>query len=389
MRLTRATKGVEHKVMGEALVSRLAKWRRRFLKSLGARKAPGALVLFACADLLLSPPAVAGSGVTVESVNDYQGTADDLTTCIANGLGFKNGMVTGSGFWTAGKYYTNSQVWDGDFVDPDRTGDWTYDKDYANFDRTSNVDAISYFTGHGYCAGGSSQPCTATVQCSSPVAGTTLPGTCRSAPGMSPVCTYRTPRYVFTNGSGDHHGSQIDYTNGTVKFGESSISGTFAGAAINGGVNLVVLDISCGALVDYWYQELTPMFAGLHLVATIMPTNGDTAMVANRGSTFAARWAANPVSGVGTSWLETHNNLSPYLGSACAGNYATGGGHGINGCGAYLIFSASNTQSDANWKVSTEGWYGIKLDSNDGTGAGYKQWGGMCNYDCVASPWKL
>ncbi|MDC0746043.1 hypothetical protein [Polyangium mundeleinium] len=352
-----------------------------------------AIGAFGIVALFCPSHATAGTGVTIESVNDYSQPGcpgPSLANSIANGDGFRNGLVTGSGFWTAGLRYVDNGVYDGDFVDPQRSGD-SLDHDDLYFDRAG--DAISYFTGHGVCnpnAGATNVTCTSSAQCTSPMPGQSLPGNCKSAPGFpgapaQGLCHYNVNRSLYTCSTGDHYNHSVNYSNTFVKWGESSSAGSWAGAGTNGGINLAVLDISCAVLPQFEWYQLGPLFAGLHIVATVMPVNGDLANVASRGSTFASRWAANASGVVTDAWMETMNNLPQTLGSACS-DYTIGGGRGINGCGLYVAVTMDSTNSAAQWKMNTESWYGLQLDSNDGNGTSYWYTKGFCNYDCVTWP---
>jgi hypothetical protein len=175
----------------------------------------------------------------------------------------------------------------------------------------------------------------------------------------------------------------VNYSNSFVKWGESATAGSWAGAGTNGGTNLVVLDISCAVLPWFEYYQLGPAFAGVHFIATIMPVNGDLANVPSRGSTFAARWAANNLGVVSDAWMETMASMSASDGSAC-GN--VGGGRGINGCGLYFIMTMDSTNSAASNKMTYESWLGLKNEYNDGEGNSYYYTKAMCNYDCVTFP---
>jgi hypothetical protein len=75
-------------------------------------------------------------------------------------------------------------------------------------------------------------------------------------------------------------------------------------AGTNGGTHMIILDISCGVLSTFWYQQLSPAIGGLQLLATIMPVTGDTANVSDRCATFAQRWAANPDGQASAAWLD-------------------------------------------------------------------------------------
>jgi hypothetical protein len=297
-------------------------------------------------------------------------------------------MLPAGSIWAAGARYTDSGVFDTDFFDPQITGN-AADNDTNNFDRSG--DAIAYFTGHGVCnpiSGATNTSCTHNSQCNSPPAGASLPGNCKSAPGFpgapaKGLCHYKADRHLYTCGAVDQHNHDVDYSSGSVKWGEGAQGGGWAGAGTNGGVNLVVLDISCAVLPWFEYYQLGPTFAGVHLITTLMPVNGDLANVSNRGAAFAARWAANSNGNVADAWMETMNSLPQNEGSACG---AVGGGRGINGCGLYFAMTMDGSDSVAQWKINTESWLGLQFDSNDGTGNSYYYTKAYCNYDCVTFP---
>jgi hypothetical protein len=356
------------------------------------RAAMGLLVLSATL-LCPSPPAQAGKGVTVESVNDYKllapdGSAD-LPNSVANGTGFYN-TIASTNFWTKALFYSNASVWDTDFVDPQKTGSAS-DNDTWNFDRTN--DALAYFTGHGIDqAGGGS--CTSSAQCNSPPPGVSGNGFCRTAPPnkTSGFCVYSSPRALVTASSSDKRGHFIRYGNGQTALGEGYY-GNISGAGTNGGVNLAVLDISHGVTAMFWHPELTPAFAGLHLLATIMPISGDTANMPNRGSTFANQYVANPNGSVALAWMETLNSLPQYGTWACGAqvwnDYTHGGGHGINGCGCNFIMSVDSSSYWSNWHINNENWTALSQDSDDANGLSWFTWMALCNYDLASYPWGL
>lgn len=342
----------------------------------------GAALLGAVAS---STPAEAGTRITTEGVDQYVpnqcGWGGALNNRVANNNGFRAGMVTGDGRWTAGANFANSSVWDRDMYDPERTGN-PLDNDTNNFDRAG--DGIAFFSGHGICDGATTTLCTSSTQCNSPPPGASMPSSCKQGPpgsGFPPIgqgwCHYFTPRRAFTCSTSSAHNNDVNYTGGQVKFGESANSGGWSGAGTNGGVNMAILDVSCGVLPQFAPQQLSQAFAGVHLIGTIMPVTGDTADVANRGSAFAARWASNEWQSVAGSWIYVVLDLG---GANCSGG-------GINGCGCNWVQAQHATWAD--WYVNTESWVGVKLDSNDATSSGW--WAGrqICNYNQAQYPYHL
>src|SRR5205085_5957549 len=141
-----------------------------------------------------------------------------------------------------------------------------------------------------------------------------------------------------------------------------------------------VVDISCGVLSTFWWQQLQPAAGGLQLVATIMPVTGDTANVADRGATFAQRWAANPDGQAAAAWLDTLNSLPQKDGGQCVGaNYNQGGGHGINGCGCNFVIAFDTTLAGADNRLNIS-WSTLRDDDRAAKGANYYSARWMCNY---------
>ena len=118
-----------------------------------------------------------------------------------------------------------------------------------------------------------------------------------------------------------------------------------------------------------------------------MPTSGDTATDANRGSHFANGWQYNVNGIVADAWTNTVNTLAE--GSVCGSNGVTSGGYGgINGCGCNVVTTLGANQSEA-YAHREENWSDIQNDSKDGRGNGYMVWTWVCNYDAVTYPWYL
>ena len=322
--------------------------------------------------LLISACAPRSTGLVVESVDDYSlRNGPSLNNSIANGDGFIRGMTIATSPWQLKTKWTDKNVWDTDFLDPDAG---TVGDDQGNFDPPGA--AISYFTGHGFCQDGcSKQSCSTTSACTTPVAGARLPGTCRFSPFDQPRCCYMRDRSAATSGNFDALAGVVNYTSGNVRWGESPSAGTWAGAGTNGGTNLVVLDISCGILPPFWYQALRNANAGAHMIATILVAGGDTANVADRGATFARMWAANPNGNVAQAWLDTLSSLPFGDGGGCGNE----GGHGINGCGCNIVVAMDSTPQSAANKMS-EDWIDLRFDSNDAKGNNWYSARWQCNY---------
>jgi hypothetical protein len=336
-----------------------------------------ATLAFAAA-LTFSACGPSSTGLVVESVDNYSlRNGPSLKNSVANGDGFIQGMTVDGSPWKLSTRWTDQNVWDTDFMDPDAraTGD-----DKSNFDQPGT--AISYFTGHGFCNDGcSTQPCTTTAVCTTPNAnaGERMPGTCRFSPLDNPRCCYMVDRAAAVSGTHDFANGVVNYTSGPIRWGESSSSGGWAGAGTDGGTNLVILDISCGILPPFWYQALRNAAAGVHMIGTLLIAGGDTANVADRGATFAKMWAANPDGSVAQAWLDTLSSLP-----------ASEGG-GINGYGCNIMVAMDATLQAAGQKIG-ESWSDLRSDNNDAKGNSfyYARW--QCNYTLPStgqSAWEL
>jgi hypothetical protein len=321
--------------------------------------------------------------IIVESVNNYGGgpnctTPPNLCNSIANGDGFLQGMVFPGSRWRAAARYTDTLVYDTDFAD---LGVNSLGKDQTYFDRSGI--AVAYFTGHGIGDHGCSTiSCSSTSQCNQPntAAGggiPRLPGSCRFSPMDAPRCCYMVDRQAATfSPNHDKFGGRINYTGGPIRWGESPESGGWAGAGIDGGANLVVLDISHGVLPTFWVQTFVRANAGVQMIATMMTAGGDAAHLADRGKTFATFYKANENARVSESWVQTMNSLPANEGISCPGG---GGGHGFNGCGCNIIIGMDHTLERAEGSLR-EGWVHLSHDSNDAFGNQFFAARWVCNY---------
>jgi hypothetical protein len=322
-------------------------------------------------------------------IQEAQNYVTGLTTGTHNPIGFRASVnwqdpISGS-----------QDVYDTDFTDPDFTGH-AYDDDTDQFDKAGTFSA--YFCGHGMCdddpANGPS--CTASSQCNSPPAGSSLPGACIGSgpPTNSPGrCTYLRDRNFVINGVPfNQYGGYLDYTNGgIIKWGENRYTGNWAGASTNGGSNFSIISNSCGLRPPYYYQETRNLFAGLQLLGIIMPitANSDDVDAPDRGTYVAQGYAQNANSSVGLSFAYSILSMAQSEGGGCpagAPNYTYGGGHGIGGCGASDAISAASTASEAQGKATVESWYDMNDPSLNGTGNGYFYVRLVCNYDCNTYP---
>jgi hypothetical protein len=363
----------------------------------------------ALAPLVTGDARASSTTVGFEAVCDYGGgckpNTSDLPNAIPNCAGFSSWM-TNSFFhsvFTHGPEYTDSSVFDTDFIDPELT---LGGADYGNFDPSGQ--AISYFCGHGTSDDGfgNVSSCGSGVLCGSSANctaarnpyGTGTTGVCRHAPGDNSgkvqygYCSYPTNRYIIINEPSPRYSNAIDYSTGRfIAFGESPTSGTWRGAGTDGGTNVVVLDLSNGLQPGFPIQNLMPAFAGVHEIMTIMPTYGDTAMVADRGSAFAESYIFNTYGDYepSTAWLEAINQLSGEGGvctDPCGATKVTSGGWGgINGCGCNVVMAMGANSSEPNQHIR-ETWNDIQNDALDGRGNSYYAWYYLCNYDTTTYP---
>jgi hypothetical protein len=374
------------------------------MKRIHMKPAAHGLIALAGA-LLILPAAQASNGVMTESVNWYdrsKGACEvpNLCNSNANAAGLRSKLSQNPGFWQILQPFQDSAVFDSDFVDPELK---TNGDDGNNFDQPGS--AISYVTAHGVCnAGVASQRCTSSSQCTNPPPQLGPFGKCQWAPAESTgACHYEAPRPIVVSSTSSSFGNRVFYNNAPnnfgmnnmVRFGESPNSGGWAGAGTNGGANLVVLDISCGTYRPTLSQDLLGLFGGLHMVATIMPVNGDTANVPNRGSALAQQFLANPNGSVVDAWLNVPNIIG-FDGSCSQGSplpplppgnppppgFPGAGGGGINGCGANVAFARDNA-----FGRFGETWSQLRDDTLDDTGGiGVSGARFFCNYDCHKFP---
>jgi hypothetical protein len=315
------------------------------------------------------PPYPDSNGIVVESVNNFGGVGD---------LQNSNMVFPGSPFHRSLRWI-DPQVNDTDFVDPALN---PLGIDSGNFDLPGT--AISYLTAHGSTADGcTSVTCTTTAACPEfrDFTHPPVPRTCRYSPMDPARCCNMVDRLAIVNGSGDRFGGSINYTSGPIRWGNSPATGGWAGAGTSGGTNVVVLDISHGVLPPFWRETFQNAAAGVQLILTMMTAGGDTAIVADRGSTFAAFFRANPNMSVAQAWKDTMNSLPFNEGATCP---TGGGGHGFNGCGCNVALGFDNTLDRAKAALG-ESWIDITHANNVGLGnqALWVEW--QCNYPLEAT----
>jgi hypothetical protein len=344
------------------------------------------LIAFAMtATCALAAPARAQSrGIITEAVNIY-GPKDSLFNSIANADGFRQGMTQPGSSWFEQTRYVDSEVFDTDFIDPELFGAGNGD-DTHNFDQTGA--GIAFFSGHGSNQDGTNQMCLFNSDCRSPPQGAGLPAVCVAIPNqVFRTCHYTLPRFLITNSPGDKYNGAVQLSRaGGVAWGESTSSGAWDKAGTNGGINLAVVDISFGLIPSTW-SVIQSAFAGVHLWATIMPTAGDVANVADRGSKFAAFFQANSNTTVADSWAYTLNSLGSEGGNCGSSDGSTGGGGGINGCGCNVIVSVDADVQHAAAKIDSESWNQLPFDTFDARGDSAMSFEWLCNYDAVKYGW--
>ena len=353
--------------------------------------------------LALASPAIGGSGVTIEAVDHYHGRGDII--CIAEADGFQAWSTISfpifffpSPTFTRGLRWVDDDVWDTDFMDPDRTGNWR-DDDTNQFDRAS--DAMTYVCLHGTCNDYTTQACTSSTQCNRPGGGQSLPGTCVSAPpGGSGFCAYNTPRQlIMADTPNSRNAGFVDYSTGSVAWGESPNATAWAGAGTNGGVNFAILSNSCGLRPPFFWEEVGSVLAGVHVLGIVMPVDinaagasADDVDAPARGGLVGIQRLINANGSVGLAWAFSLNSLPQNDGSGCpigSTSYASGGGHGISGCGAQVAISVGPDLPTAEWHNGSESWWGMLDDGLDPHGAAWLAWFASCNYDCNRFDWRL
>ncbi|PHV12969.1 hypothetical protein [Chitinimonas sp. BJB300] len=324
----------------------------------------------------LLPAQAAETGITIEAVDAYSCGA--LSNDIPNVDNFRTRMLSIGGY-TAGLRYVNGLVYPTDFTDPQVLSGGA---DTFNFDRTG--DAIAYFSGHGTCDDQTNTACTTNAGCPT-VAGLQKQCLRFTDSPLTGRCVYSRPRNIVVDKTGSSC-QLVNYSTGGVRWGEDPTAGTWAGAGTNGGINLAIIDNSCGITPGMYIPQLLKTFAGVSSIALIMPTRvgSDTADVANRGRAFADRYVANVNSAVGPSWTSAINSVTG--GSSCAFG---GGSHGVVGCGAHIYVSLEVNQARAEWANRTESWVQLRNEANDGIGSGWMSWLYTCNYDCNNHPFFL
>ena len=352
--------------------------------------------------------------IETEAVDDFScqpGFGSNID-CLGEAANYYNGLVFSGSQFVGGSQWQNDLVYDTDFVDPNISG-VAHGNDTNNFDQYGLFS--SYYCGHGECndVPSNSPSCTASSQCNNAPAGYANPGYCMPAgpPTNSPgVCAYVADK-VWVVGNGRmvngvcEENPPTNYYNGyihpnwggtQVRLGESSYSGSWANAGINGGVNFSVISNSCTTTPGtFWYEE-NPIMGGVQLLGFVAPsTNGSDEWAGTQRGTYAAEgYSVNENSSVGLDWIDGLNSIDPSNGPACpvgaGSNYPTdytyGGGHGIGGCGVQAAFAVDSTEAAAEYDVNTSSWVVMTYDANDSEGGNWFWWNYTCNFDCNTYP---
>ena len=304
-----------------------------------AIKAAGAFVaLIAASNNALAQ----NTSIRLETVSNYQfvsgGSTINDTDANTEGQGFWSAMLGVGTGWTAGAWYTDSQVWDTDFHDPDRTGN---PSDYdAYFDAPGT--GISMFIGHGFCDDGIVRSCVTSADCS---LGSYCPGGTAPTPGTVRTCIKQKARVLQTSSASSAHNNIVYYGKSfglsattNIALGEDTASGGWSAAGSNGGTNVAIIVNSCGVRSKYMNTGTANIFAGVHALLMTMPTNAviatgmvsppvqysDTVQWSARGSTLANLILSNQNAAMADAWLApTMVNLKDplvcFLQSACSG----------------------------------------------------------------------
>jgi hypothetical protein len=164
--------------------------------------------------------------------------------------------------YTAGVRFTNGLVFPADFIDPEVV---LGGADTTNFDRPG--DAIAYFSGHGTCDDQTNTVCTSMASCPD-ISGLEKRCLRYTESPLEGRCVYSRPRNIVVDPTGTSC-QLVNYSTDGVRWGEGPSTGAWAGAGTNGGINLAVIDNSCGITPDLYIPELLNAFAGISTIALI------------------------------------------------------------------------------------------------------------------------
>ncbi len=330
--------------------------------------------------------------VIVETVNSYSscfGAGTNLSNSNSSGTAFWNeiNLIDGCGYSLL-HHYTDTSVYDTDFLDPDISGANSNDDDTDNFDESGL--AISFFQGHGIALTKASpdQTCTGMTNCNNPPAGTTVGrsgyGTCAISPASvstygtgKGVCTYSSSPQLAVCGAVDHNSHQASLSP-YMALGENPTNGSWRGAGTNGGTSLAIVHMSFGMWTFFPLKEWTSLFAGTHFYAGIMISWGDTNDSSTFGGAVGATYVANTSSSVASDYANSISSVTD--GGGCSGTF----NGGINGCGCQvaMTMNSNNTTTTLN-----ENWCALENDDSSQGGTAYWYYRAGCNYNTTTYPW--
>lgn len=336
-------------------------------------------------------------GVSVEGVSDYSTYCGGSPDCNIDGAEQANGLqgtlrwppspLTSPWEGQFGDAYFDNDVWDRDFHDPDRTGNWFDNDTYLDRPEVS----LSGIFLHGQCDDVRDPPYTACTTDANCPAGSYCPVFPPPQTGRARICIKNFRRTMVTSSTNSMHNNVVEYGENltNVAFGESPNAGSWSGAGTNGGTNVILLMNSCGTRSKYAKVQLKNMFAGVHLLFMLMPTAAwkntstnivgysDTWTMSNRGSLFATDALNNLNAPARESWL-----LPPLLtnafGVAQGDNRDTGGPPS----GAHIVVSFDSTTVAARQRTASETWNESFDDTRDAHSNEAIAMTYMCNYDC-------
>ncbi|GMV27758.1 MAG: hypothetical protein AMXMBFR58_37890 [Phycisphaerae bacterium] len=317
------------------------------------------------------------SGVVVETVGDYDplcggpsygaccgGICDTL--CNVDGDGLWVPLTASGTGWTGSVRYSDLNVWDTDFHDPELTGN-PADNDTWNFDRAGT--GLSFVCAHGDCDDQISQTCYSDANCPS---GSYCPGMPPLNWGEVRMCIQEKARRLVTASTQNAHANIVTYGRNynsrwpfrSFALGEDLASGPFGGAGTNGGANVSFIVNSCGLRSRYFWRGTSYFFAGVHTVMMAMPTAAwqalggqwcasDAADTTSRGAEIANAILTNPGSATRDAWLIPSQLAYVDL---CGSNHPWG---------ANIVMSRDASQLLANIHVNYESWTNAKRDDLD------------------------
>lgn len=347
--------------------------------------------------VLWAVPVIAGTGVTAEAVDHYPVQGYSTIKCIDEATGYFDTLTLTSGtIFTQSAYYTDNNVYDSDFIDPE-SASIPGGNDTNNFDRPG--EATAYFCGHGNCNDQDNYHyCYHNSDCA--ISGYTT--VCMSNGPVYPTignCTTLLDHEMQVNDVPQSivSGSVIYSGGSLVRLGENPTSGGWAGAGTNGGAHFPIISNSCGIRPTFLPQISQAMFAGASIVGMFMPVTrlSDLCDETSRGTHIAQTYTANPYSGVSVGFNTAIASLSQTSGGSCptypngpGHTYTNGGGRGFDGCGAHVVIAWSDTASDANVAMD-QPWTTLITNTFLGTSAVFWRADWQCNYDCYSTPFAI